>query len=250
MHYFLVKVLLYWIVGFVLALYLHEFGHLLVGLFHGWKFFMLTVGPVKLYREKLQDPIKLGFEPSAINWFGMGATLPPRQDPENLRVFGKILLGGPLSSILFGLLFLAGALCFQSFLLCMLSLSSLAIGIVNYIPMSIRTGFYFNDGTRFRRIRDGGAPAREEAELMNLIEKEIQFGEDVPIGEEECEALLASRDEIYRYFGYYVLLQSARKHDPDSVARYLAQAEALSRRIPASVSKQFPLEQADARESL
>ena len=241
---FLAKFLLYWIVGFVLALYLHEFGHLMVGLFHGWKFYMLVVGPIKLYRERLQDPIQMGFEPNVMNWFGMGATLPLRQEPETLRVFGKILLGGPLSSLLFGLLFLLGALWLQSFFLCMLGLCSLAIGIVNYIPLSIRTGFFFNDGTRFRRIRDGGAPAREEAEIMNLVEKQTQYGDELPIEEKECKALLASQDAIYRYYGYYVLVQSARKHDPDLAPNYLAQAEALSRQIPASVTKQFPLKQA------
>ena len=238
----LVRFIIYWIVSFILSLYIHEFGHLIVGILHGWKLYLLVIGPIKLYRVAVNAPIKLGIETNITHWFGVAATLPTKQDSNMIHVFRKILIAGPISSMIFATMVLLCSFYFRSFFLLIFGLTSLALGIVNYIPLSIRTGFYYNDGTRYRRIKNGGIPAKEEAEIMNIVGKQVQYGENVRIVKEECLSLIASQDYIYRYYGYYVLYQSALKNDANLVNEYFTQVEALSHTVPKSVIKMFPLD--------
>ena len=75
----IVEMLISWLVGLVLALYIHEIGHLCVGLLNGWRFFSLSIGPMKLYREHMDEKIKLGFEENILNWCGVCATFQKNQ---------------------------------------------------------------------------------------------------------------------------------------------------------------------------
>jgi len=61
----------------------------------------------------------------------------------------------------FGAVCLCGGACFRSLFFSMVGMVSLAIGIVNILPSKIRTGFYYSDGTCYRRIKGGGIPAKE-----------------------------------------------------------------------------------------
>ena len=77
------KMILFWIIGMILSLYIHELGHVTVGLFYHWKLFYFVVGPLKIYRDNMDESIKVGFETDVTHWFGMGATVPGKKDPDN-----------------------------------------------------------------------------------------------------------------------------------------------------------------------
>jgi len=238
----LVKVILFWAIGVILSLYIHELGHLTVGLFYHWKLFYFVVGPLKIYRDNMDEPIKVGFETDVTHWFGMAATVPGKKDPDNLNIFAKILLAGPIFSLIFGVVCLCGALIFRSLFFLMVGMVSFAIGIVNIIPSKFRTGFYYSDGTRYKRIMSGGVPAKEEAELMNIVEKAVVYGDDAEYEKEECDALIDSADPIYQYYGYYVLYGSALKNNPDVAKEYRNQMEQLSKDVPKAALNVFPVD--------
>lgn len=235
----IIEMIVAWIVGFVISLYIHEIGHVCIGVLNGWKFFTLSVGPLKLYRNNIDEKIKLGFEHNILSWFGVGATVPKKTDEENLKIWSRILIAGPIFSIVCGVLFILLSIVFKKLFLLMFGLDSLAVGIVNIIPSSLRTGFFYNDGKRYRRIKAGGIEAEEEQEIMHIIEKAVIEGDDMRISEEECSTLIVSEDLIYRYYAYYNLYNSYNKIDNMQAEKYYHLAKILDDRIPESVKKTF-----------
>lgn len=239
---FLLKMLLFWLIGMVLSLYIHELGHVLVGIVNGWRFMLFTVGPLKIYRPTSEEKMTISFEKNVMNWFGVGAVVPKGKSNDNLDIWAKVLIGGPAASLAAAVLLLVSAMIFRSFFMLMFGLVSLAIGLVNYIPLPFRTGFFYNDGKRFKRIKSGGTAAEEEREIMNIIEKSVVYGEDAVVAEDECIALIKSEDPIYRYYGYYVLYYSAKDHDKTLAGKYRASAETLTDEVPRTVTKMFFLD--------
>ena len=72
------KVLGYAVIGYFMSTIIHELGHVVCGLINRWKFYMLVVGPFKLYREDndLNKGIKFGIEKNPALWGGCGGTFP------------------------------------------------------------------------------------------------------------------------------------------------------------------------------
>ena len=238
----LFRMLCGWMIGTILSLYIHELGHVMVGIANGWKFILLTVGPLKIYRNDVHEKVKVGFEKNIMNWFGIGATVPVGHSSNNLHIWAKILIGGPVFSVVSGILLMTGAMCARNLFLLMFGLVSLAIGLVNAIPLPFRTGFFYNDGKRFKRIKEGGTSAREESEIMHIVEKGVIDGEKAIFHEKECTSLITSEDPIYRYYGYYILYYSAMEYDTDLAETYFRLAEALGKEVPKSVTKMFPVD--------
>lgn len=98
--YILTAILCYWLAGLI-----HETGHIIIGLICGWKFNLLVIGPLGL---KVNETGKLQFyvEKRLVLWGGVGGTMPQKAEDKNCIIWGKILLGGPLASILTGVFFL------------------------------------------------------------------------------------------------------------------------------------------------
>ena len=239
MEHIIAEMLIAWIIGLVIALYIHEIGHLCIGILNGWKFFTLSVGPLKLYRENIDEKIKIGFENNISCWFGVGATVPKEANEDNLKIWSKILIGGPLFSVFSGIIFIVLSIFYKKLFLFVFGLDSVAIGTINIIPSSLRTGFFYNDGKRYRRIKTGGVEAEEEQEIMHIIEKAVIEGNNAKIYEEECRKLMTSDDYIYRYYAYYILYNSYKNYDDIQAEKYCHLAKEIDDRIPESVKKMF-----------
>ena len=235
----IVEMLISWLVGLVLALYIHEIGHLCVGLLNGWRFFTLSIGPMKLYRERMDEKIKLGFEENILNWCGVCATVPEEANDENIKIWARILIGGPIFSIVAGVFFLFMFFFYKKLFILMFGLDSLAIGLINIVPSSLRTGFFYNDGKRYKRIKNGGIAAKEEQEIMHIVEKAVVEGEEMQIKEEECMTLMNSEDYMYKYYAYYVMYTSFEKRDKVLAQKYCKLARSIDEKIPTSVKKMF-----------
>ncbi len=165
------------VAAYFLSAVVHELGHVVCGLLHKWKLGLLVVGPFKLYREKLGSKVRLGIEKNPVSWFGLGATIPREESDDNIDIFAKILLAGPIASLVFGILmgviFLMNRHIF--FLAC--SLLPLTMGITCLLP-GLKSGSILNDGTRYRRIRSKGPEAAEEKELFEKSIEQI-FAENI-----------------------------------------------------------------------
>ena len=217
----------------------HELGHTVVGLANGWRFVLFTVGPFKLYREDLNGKIKFGLEKNVINWGGISATLPTDMRGSNTDVFARVLLGGPLASIIFGLISIAVFAFTKVDFLLLMGMISIGMGTACAIPMKVRTGNILNDGTRYRKLKGEGKVAEEEKANLILAFASV-LDSDALHDDSLIEELLTSEDKYTRFAGLHYAYDNAKKLGNEaSMADLKAQIESLSNEIPASAVKQY-----------
>lgn len=191
------SILSYWISGIV-----HEAGHLIVGLMNGWKFHLLVVGPLG-FKLNEQGKLVAYFERNMILWGGVGAALPQTNDPSNLAVWKKVLIGGPAASIIMGLTFLPLGMVTDNVFLLLLGAMPLGMGIACGLPLPLKTGILYTDGGRLARLNSTGQKHLEEKALFTLTQSSICSAgfQDVPYS--DIEHLMQSEDHSIKYYGYY-----------------------------------------------
>jgi hypothetical protein len=186
----------YWISAII-----HELGHIVVGLVNGWKLFMFVVGPIGIKREECK--LRLYFEKNVVLWFGVGGTLPVKDDADNIKIWSKILLGGPFASILTGILFLTIFIFHSSLIWLLLGAMPIGMGIACILPLNLKTGITYTDGKRWSRIKNGGKGKAEETALFKMMEHDQFHKDDASIQKSNFEVLLDAEDKVLRYYGLY-----------------------------------------------
>ena len=229
----LLQILGYWILAYMASGIVHEGGHVVAGLMQGWKFLLMVVGPIKLYRDE-NDKVKLGIEKNILYWFGIGGTLPRKKGDENIRKFAKILLAGPLASILFGLLcgmsLLFGVTIFRA----MITLMPITMGIFCLIP-SFKTGILYSDGGRFLRIMKGGKTFAEEKALLDAVILD-QCDPEGRHEEEDIRTMMESEDKSFQYLGhYYAYLNSKKDFLQSEMTVHMVAMKNLAKEVPKSI---------------
>lgn len=145
----------------------HELGHIVVGLIKGWKFYLLIIGPLGITVDE-GDNIKFYLEKRVIMWGGAGCTLPKEVNENNIKIWSKVLLGGPLASIIMGMIFLPVGIITGNIVFLLLGAMPLAMGIICILPLPLKTGILYTDGGRLSRLHKGGQEADEEIALFKL----------------------------------------------------------------------------------
>ena len=230
------------IAAYILCTLVHELGHIICGLTNGWKLMLLIIGPVKIYRNSPGSKIHIAFEKNPVYWLGLGGTAPVKRSENDLEIWAKILLSGPAASIVLGLLMIpflrssdglfAPAVCFVP----------IAMGISCLVPMKMKTGIVYNDGTRYRRLRSGGQEAAEE-EAMFLLALQELLEPDSLYSAEMTDPLVASEDPDLKYYGLWHLLQNTVKQEQsDEKERLLKEMEALKEQVSPAMQAVCALE--------
>lgn len=184
----------------------HELGHIVVGLIEGWKFYLLVIGPLGIRMDE-NNNIKFYLEKRPTLWGGVGCTLPKEADDNNIKIWSKVLLGGPLTSIIMGIIFLPLGIITKSIVLMLLGAMPLAMGIICILPFPLKTGILYTDGGRWSRLHKGGQEADEEIALFKLTENQITGVDFSNIDINSIEPLIKSKDIVINYYGYYYKLQ-------------------------------------------
>lgn len=142
----------------LLVLIVHEVGHVLAGLWVGFEFRMITVGPFMLQKEGSKTRFRWNTRLNAAG--GLALCLPKTE--QNLKQnFIKFVAGGPIASLLFALLCLSiyyqgQTRSIQDFWLLSGTMSAM-IFFTTIIPM--RSGGFFSDGARILNLMRGGNDA-------------------------------------------------------------------------------------------
>ncbi len=239
----LIKILLSAVICYFLSAMIHELGHVICGLLNHWKLYILVVGPIKLYREKKDSKVKIGIEKNVVLWGGVGGTLPTTKSKDNIKIWSKILLAGPLTSIIFGILIFPLYLLSKSIFLLLLSLMPIAMGIMCIVPMKMKTGLLYNDGTRYKRIKSGGQEEAEERALFLLLEITL-FDKDGSLYPKELiEPLLISKDYELNYYGYYYSYCNAVKEkNTEQAEKQLSNMENIKSKVPKIIIEDCKIE--------
>lgn len=211
---------------------IHELGHIFVGVLQGFKFFLLVVGPIGFKRNE-NDRIVIYLEKNPALWGGVGGVLPSDEKIDNFDKFGRVLLGGPIVSIIFGLLFLPMAISTKMMFFLLLSMMPIGMGIACLIPM--RNGAFHSDGGRWIRMKKADTRKIELA-IWNIVQKAGFKEEYTNIDIEDVETLINDEDVRSKYMGhYFAYLYYKGKED---ILR-IEQEKRMVKELELKVSKQF-----------
>lgn len=226
----------YIFLGLVLALVIHELGHLLTGLAYGFKFYYFTIFFLGIRREE-DDSIKVYLNKDLNTFGGMAATLPTSYDQDTAKKFSHIILAGPLASLA-SILFSAIAFLYTSgdirILLVMIGIMSLVIFLSVTIPS--RTGLFYTDRKRYQRLRSEGIEKDIEIAYLKTTVHSLLHQPMKELAEEDLELLTQDASPVFRYTGYYFLYQY-HLGDAEKISSLQLKMKELSQELPASMVK-------------
>jgi hypothetical protein len=133
----------------LLALALHEAGHVTAGLLCGFEFRLFVVGPIRVDRR--DGHLKVSVNRVAALWGGIAGCVPASFGPRLQRHMIFFAAGGPVSSLLGATLLIPGLTILKAhasaaILLTTFALISASLGMVTLCPM--RMGGFTSDGMR------------------------------------------------------------------------------------------------------
>src|SRR6056297_1656258 len=228
--YILISVLCYVVSGIV-----HELGHIIIGLMNGWKFSLVILGPLGLKVDE-NGHIKVYFEKRISLWGGVGGTLPKEMKEDNIKIWSKILLGGPLASIIMGVIFLPLGIIKENIIFLLLGAMPLAMGIVSILPLPLKTGILYTDGGRWSRLHKGGQEADEEIALFKFTEYQITTEDFSKLDVNCIDSLLKSKELSINYYGYYYKFQYYKAiSNEEKMNFFIQEMEKIKSKVPSII---------------
>ncbi len=198
---------------FPLALFVavvwHESGHLLAAWLAGFRFVLVTFGPLRIAREAGGLRLSL-IHNNLVQWQGRALSVPPTfGDHRQQRIF--FLAGGPLATLIQLLLLLSinywlrdEAIAYAGGLaLLWLLLAAVMTLPATAIPQKI--GSSYTDAARIWQMWRGGAALAEELALTNLVEASLRGVPPAALDPEFVARILAAPPESSEALaGHYI----------------------------------------------
>jgi len=235
------EVLISWVVAYFLCTIVHEGGHVVAGLFQGWKFWLLVAGPFKLYRDEKDDKVKFGIEKNMVLWGGIGGCLPREEKEDNIKGFAVTLLAGPMASVILGVLCGISLFFHVTVFGAMMTFMPITMGICCLLP-NIKTGILYSDGGRFLRIIKGGKTLAEEKAVYGCTLKD-QFRPEDRYDEKDITAMTTSEDTSFQYMGhYYGYLNAKKDQKEDEMQARILNMQSLEAKVPKAIREMCMLE--------
>ncbi len=233
----------------VLAIVVHELGHVVGGMLQGFRFVLFIVGPFRIDRDPEIGTLRVGRNRS-LEMAGGAAACMPVDEHDLVRRVKWLVAGGPLASALFTALGASLALVpephwWSGAALLFASICA-ALTLATTVPM--QNGSFVTDGKRFLQLHRGGAEARRDAAQFLALVKDQQ---GVPVRELSAQLLRdqlipadASMHEVLARAAAYAWLVA---HGEVATARlHLARAAALADGLPFNLDAAMALEEAVA----
>ncbi len=232
------------VLGPLLAVAVHELGHLTAGVLNGMRPVLYLVGPVQVEWRDGKRTWSLNRSLAVAG--GLTVCLPPdgrfRKD-----AMSRYVAGGPLASLLLAVAaFLAGAALAGSWQapLYTIGLFSLAIAVVTAAPLP---GAITNDGSRLRMIRAGDAGARHWLAVTSLTGLGMTGirPRDWPEDAVNTAAEPGSGSAADRAAGWLLAAYALRdRGEGAAAAELMARIEAVMDQLPAALRLTFAREAA------
>lgn len=221
------------IMAFV-AIAVHELGHLLTGLWQGFRFEFFVVGPLGIRREG--DRTKVYLNKNLGYYGGVAATSPVDDQPDNAVKLARILLAGPIASLLFAVccFLLAAALGKPlGFSLYTGGVISVALFFATTVPS--RTGMFFTDRKRYQRLVRPGKDREVELAMLSILGKFSKDGSYQNIDRRQIEILVADDIPYVKFMGLFNLICYQLEHlgrvEEETTAQYEAVIPYLSKNV-------------------
>lgn len=187
------------------VLFIHELGHVVMGLLQGFRFELLVVGLLGIRREK--EKIKIYLNKNFGYYGGLGLTVPKDDSSDNGRKFANVLLAGPIASIVFAVMcffivnYLAnpyGVIVFTA------GLASFGIFLATTIPS--RSGMFYTDRKRYQRIMTAGKDQDVELAMLTVLGSFVKNQSYKDIKKEVFDVLITDNDLFVKHYGLFNLI--------------------------------------------
>lgn len=162
----LIHLLIIIVCSFFVVTFIHELGHWFFGLFCGYQFNQLILGPLIIKK----NGIKL-LSKSQLSLSGGVITLEIKNINQLSRTgYIIMILGGPLTSFIFGIMMFVMYAYIRHLAIFALAAMSLSIGISTLIPLRKRSGFHYTDGKTALEIIKNEIHGKNEYNLLFLVQ--------------------------------------------------------------------------------
>ena len=194
------------------VLFIHELGHVVMGLLQGFRFELLVVGLLGIKRE--EEKIKIYLNKNFGYYGGLGLTVPKDDSSDNLRKFANVLLAGPIASIVFAVMcffmvnYLAnpyGVIVFTA------GLASFGIFLATTIPS--RSGMFYTDRKRYQRIMTAGKDQDVELAMLTVLGSFVKNQSYKDIKKEVFDVLITDNDLFVKHYGLFNLICWQIEHE-------------------------------------
>lgn len=228
------------IVSFLLSSLVHEAGHGIAGIMNGFKISLFVVGPLGIKRDE-NDQLKFYFENNFSYWGGLCGVVPQRENSDNFNLFGRVIIAGPLASLLVGGIVLGIWLFTKINFLLMLGAMMAAIGGVSLIPM--RNGAFYTDGGRWLRMRKNTETRAVEIAIWRLTQQSTMDGDCKQLNPEDLDVLRMQNDPVSCYLGHYFSYQQHKDLvDHEAQEKDREQIDALKSKVSKQLITLLPLD--------
>ncbi len=185
-----------------IAILLHELGHLLAGLVQGFKLQLFVVAFLGI--KRVDDKVVFYFNKDLQFFGGIAATSPQKITNFLKKQFAYILIAGPLSSLVFGLIFL---FLFKT----TDSIFNPSIGIIGIISSGLflattlpsKSGVFFTDRKRMQRLLDKGRVGEIEYSFLKTTSQLLIDTNYKNISLEDLKTIQSDEEPIIQFWGYY-----------------------------------------------
>ena len=208
----------------------HESGHLLFGMINGFKFHMLVIGPIGVRR--VDGKIKVYYESNKSYWGGISLTLPTNDDDNNIDIFTKILIAGPLFSFIVGMSIIITSIIFKSFIVAILGITVLSFFVSTILPSE--TQMFYTDGMRYRILKKKDIYSFEEYAILRITFNIVVHNSYLYVNLSDINTLKKSDKTKNRYLGTcYEYLMCKDKGDDGAAQIAFNELKELEKYVPA-----------------
>ena len=219
----------------------HELGHLLAGLAQGFRFELFVVGPLGIKRE--EDKVKVYWNTNLSYYGGVAGTSPLDDHPDNARRFARVLLAGPLASLLFAAIcFLLASLIQHPVAVLLFAGGSISVAIFFATTVPSRTGMFFTDRKRYQRLVQPGKDQEVELAMLRILGKFAKDNSFKNVSRADIDVMVADDYPSIRFFGLFNLICYQIEHQGAYAPSVMEAYQAASEEMPKAVVKAFDQE--------
>lgn len=221
---------------------IHELGHLLTGLAMGYDFYLFVVGFLGIRREE-DKSIKPYFNKDLGSFGGIAATFPKADQEFLAEDFSKVVIAGPLVSLVLAVVCFAVSQMFSQptqFFILYTGLISFFIFLATTVPS--KTGVFYTDRKRYQRLKSSGKEKEIELAILKAssywVSKKPISGMDI----KELEKITADDSAMFRHSGYYYMLSHIVESDRSRIPEVRAKMKELEEELPSTFVKMMEKE--------
>jgi hypothetical protein len=222
----------------VMVLAVHEVGHLLVGLRHGFRFELFVVGSFGFRRDK--NRVQFFWNRNIGYYGGIAATLPVDNDPDNIKKLARVVIAGPIASLLFAAVcFGIGLLLHGPIAFLFLTSAVVSLGIVLATTIPSKSGIFFSDRKRFQRLIHPGKAQNVEVALLNITGIFNRDESYRNIEKSDIEIVMSDDDPNIRHYGLFNMMCYEVEVEREISDSILAEYESACAKIPKAVVETY-----------